>query len=164
MLRPTPGDPWGVEQHHWNTGANENQQLKPGGTCIHTNFSLQRRNSRQSITSFGIKCLREDLYLPIWYWIPKLHENLCKTQYIAGSAKYSTKPLSTALTKVLTAVKDDIQKYCATVYSRSGVSQMWILKIPKNFWIILNPCPSKKLTSLRRLIFQLSIPQYHMIN
>ena len=27
MLRPTPGDPWGVEQHHWNTGAEENQQL-----------------------------------------------------------------------------------------------------------------------------------------
>ena len=25
MLRPTPGDPWGVEQHHWNTGAEENQ-------------------------------------------------------------------------------------------------------------------------------------------
>ena len=24
MLRPTPGDPWGVEQHHWNTGAEEN--------------------------------------------------------------------------------------------------------------------------------------------
>ena len=21
MLRQTPGDPWGVEQHHWNTGA-----------------------------------------------------------------------------------------------------------------------------------------------
>ena len=21
MLRPTPGDPWGVEQHHWNTGS-----------------------------------------------------------------------------------------------------------------------------------------------
>ena len=30
MLRPTPGDPWGVEQHHWNTGAEENQQLNPG--------------------------------------------------------------------------------------------------------------------------------------
>ena len=24
VLRPTPGVPWGVEQHHWNTGANEN--------------------------------------------------------------------------------------------------------------------------------------------
>ena len=25
--RPAPGDPWGVEQHYWNTGAKENQQL-----------------------------------------------------------------------------------------------------------------------------------------
>ena len=31
VLRPTPGDPWGVEQHHWNTGAKEKQQLNPGG-------------------------------------------------------------------------------------------------------------------------------------
>ena len=31
VLRPTPGDPWGVEQHHWNTGAEGNQQLNPGG-------------------------------------------------------------------------------------------------------------------------------------
>ena len=35
MLRPTPGDPWGVEQHHWNTGAEENQQLNPGETWFH---------------------------------------------------------------------------------------------------------------------------------
>ena len=31
MLRPTLGDPWGVEQHHWNTGAKENKELNPGG-------------------------------------------------------------------------------------------------------------------------------------
>ena len=31
VLRTTPGDPWGVEQHQWNTGAKENQQLNPGG-------------------------------------------------------------------------------------------------------------------------------------
>ena len=31
MLRPTPGDPRGAEQHHWITGAKENQQLNPGG-------------------------------------------------------------------------------------------------------------------------------------
>ena len=31
MLRPTPEDPWGVEQDLWNTGAKENQQLNPGG-------------------------------------------------------------------------------------------------------------------------------------
>ena len=29
MLRPTPGDPWGVGQHHWDTVAEENQQLNP---------------------------------------------------------------------------------------------------------------------------------------
>ena len=34
MLRPTPGDPWGVEHHHWNTGAEENQQLNPGRYLI----------------------------------------------------------------------------------------------------------------------------------
>ena len=33
MLRPTPGDPWGVEQHHWNTGAEENQQLILKSSC-----------------------------------------------------------------------------------------------------------------------------------
>ena len=27
VLQPTPGGPWGVEQHHWNTAAKENQQL-----------------------------------------------------------------------------------------------------------------------------------------
>ena len=31
VLQPTPGDPWGVEHHHWNTGAKENQQLNPSG-------------------------------------------------------------------------------------------------------------------------------------
>ena len=31
VLRPTPGDHWGVEQHQWNSGAKENQQLNPGG-------------------------------------------------------------------------------------------------------------------------------------
>ena len=30
VLRPTPGEPRGAEQH-WNTGANEIQKLKPGG-------------------------------------------------------------------------------------------------------------------------------------
>ena len=31
VLLLTPGDPRGVEQYHWNTGAKENQQLNPGG-------------------------------------------------------------------------------------------------------------------------------------
>ena len=29
--RPTPGDPWGVEQHHWNTGAEETKPTQNPG-------------------------------------------------------------------------------------------------------------------------------------
>ena len=28
VLRPTPGYPWGVEQHHWNTGAKKTNNNK----------------------------------------------------------------------------------------------------------------------------------------
>jgi hypothetical protein len=42
--------------------------------------------------------------------------------------KYSSKSLSILLTKILTAVKERLQMYCVTVYARSGVNQMWILK------------------------------------
>ena len=36
VLQLTLGDPWGVEQHHWNTGAEENQQLNPGKLQLKT--------------------------------------------------------------------------------------------------------------------------------
>ena len=39
VLRPTPGYPLGVEQHHWNTGAEENLPI----TC--ENFAILRLNS-----------------------------------------------------------------------------------------------------------------------
>ena len=57
--------------------------------------------------------------------------NPYKQRYIAGSAKCSTKPLSQILTRILTAVKEGLQKYCDTAYAISGVSQMWILENSK---------------------------------
>ena len=65
------------------------------------------------------------------YWIPKLHKNPYKQRFIAGSAKCSTKGLSQLLTTLLTAVKDGLQSYCETTYSRNGINQMWILKNSK---------------------------------
>lgn len=35
-------------------------------------------------------------------------------------------PSSLLLNKILTAVKEELLEYCATVYSRSGVIHMWI--------------------------------------
>ena len=81
--------------------------------------------------TFGISLPEEDIDLPKLYWIPKLHKNPYKQRYIVGSAKCSTKPLSQILTRILTAVKEGLQKYCDTAYARSGVNQMWILKNSK---------------------------------
>ena len=68
-------------------------------------------NNLSVLTSYGIKCLKEDIDLPILYWIPKLHKNPYKQRYIAGPARCSTEPLSTVLTKVLTSVKDGLQRF-----------------------------------------------------
>ena len=60
-----------------------------------------------------------------------MHKNPFKHRFIAGSSKCLTKPLSILLTKLLTHIKQGLQKYCETSYSRSGVNQMWILKNSK---------------------------------
>ena len=60
-----------------------------------------------------------------------MHKNPYKHRFIAGSSKCSTKPLSILLTKLLTNIKQGLQKYCETSCSRRGVNQMWILKNSK---------------------------------
>ena len=59
-----------------------------------------------------------------------MHKNPYKHRFIAGSAKI-TKPQSILLTKLLTHIKQGVQRYCATAYSRCGENQMWILKNSK---------------------------------
>ena len=88
-------------------------------------------NHKSILISFGIQTNNEELDLPYIYWIPKMHKNLYKHRFIAGSSKCSTKPLSILLTKLLTHIKQGLQKYCETAYSRSGINQMWILKSSK---------------------------------
>ena len=79
------------------------------------------------MTSLSIPSGKESEDLPYLYWIPKLHKTPYKERYIAGSSTCSTKELSIHLTKILSAVKEGQQKYCETVYSRSGINHMWIL-------------------------------------
>ena len=89
-------------------------------------------NHKSVLTSFGIQSNSEELDLPYIYWIPKMHKDPYKHRFIAGSSRCSTKPLSILLTKLLTHIKQGLQKYCETAYSRSGVNQMWILKNSKD--------------------------------
>ena len=79
-------------------------------------------NHKSVLTSFGIETSDDELDLPyIYYWIPKMHKNQYKHRFIAGSSKCPTKPLSILLTELLTHIKQGLQKYCETAYSRSGI-------------------------------------------
>ena len=89
------------------------------------------QNHHSVMLTFEISLSEEDIDFPKLYWIPKLHKNPYKQIYISDSAKCSTKPLSQILTRILTAVKEGLQKYCDTAYARSDVNQMWILKPSK---------------------------------
>ena len=80
----------------------------------------------------GISTKDEELDLPSLNWIPILHKCPYKQRYIAGSYKCSTKPFSELLTSIVSAIKDGLQSYCETAYSRGGVNQMWILKNAKD--------------------------------
>jgi hypothetical protein len=89
-------------------------------------------NDRSFMTSLNISSGKESKDLPYLYWIPKLHKTPCKERYIAGSSTCSTKELSIHLTKIMSAVNEEEQKYCETVHSRSGINHMWILKTSKD--------------------------------
>ena len=82
-----------------------------------------------------------------------MHKNPYKHRFIAGSSKCSTKPLSILLTKLLTHIKQGLQKYCETAYSRSGVNQMWILKNSRELLEHLQSPNFNHITSIKSFDF-----------
>ena len=128
----------------------------PGNpTYTLTNFSTSEilENHKSVLTSFGIHTSDAELELPYIYWIPKMHKNPYKHRFIAGSSRCSTKPLSILLTKILTHIKQGLQKYCQTAYSRSGVNQMWILKNSKELLDHLKSRHFNQVTSIKSFDF-----------
>ena len=105
-------------------------------------------NQMSVLSSFGIDVNKEDHELPSLYWLPKMHKTPYKQRYIAGSYRCSTKPISKKLTKILTGIKEGLQKYCETAYSRSGINQMWILKNSKSLLESLKSRALKNVTSI----------------
>ena len=110
-------------------------------------------NHKSVLTSFGIETSDDELDLPYIYWIPKMHKNPYKHRFIAGSSKCSTKPLPILLTKLLTHIKQGLQKYCETAYSRSGINQMWILKNSKELLEHLKSPTFNPVTSIKSFDF-----------
>lgn len=99
-------------------------------TYTPVNFTKSEIINNQSsvLSSFGIKISKEDRDLPSMYWLPKLHKSPYKQRYIAGSSKCSTKQISSLLTKIFTVIKNELETYSETIFSRKGIYQMWILK------------------------------------
>ena len=120
-----------------------------------TDFSASEvlDNHKSVLTSFGIDPNEDELKLPYIYWIPKMHKNPYKHQFIAGSARCSTKSLSILLTKLLTHIKQCLQKYCETAYTGSGVNQMWILKNSKELLEHLKSPNFNHITSIKSFDF-----------
>ena len=83
------------------------------------------------IKSLGIELSDNDKRLPYLYWTPKLHKSPIH-RFIAGSSKFTTKQLSSLLTKILTVIKTGLEKYCSIKTSHTGVNNMWILKNSTN--------------------------------
>ena len=82
-----------------------------------------------------------------------MHKNPYKHRFIAGSSKCSTKPLSILLTKLLTHIKQGLQKYCETAFSRSGANQMLILKNSKELLEHLQSPNFNHITSIKSFDF-----------
>ena len=57
------------------------------------------------------------------------------------------------LTKILSAVKEGQQKYCETVYSRSGINHMWILKNSKDLLDNLKSRSFSQVSSIKTFDF-----------
>ena len=110
-------------------------------------------NHKSVLTSFGIETSDDELDLPYIYWIPKMHKDPYKHRFIAGSSKCSTKPLSILFTKLLTHIKQGLQKHCETAYSRSGINQMWILKNSKELLEHLKSPTFNRVTSIKSFDF-----------
>ena len=103
--------------------------------------------------SFGIELSDDDKRLPYLYWTPKLHKSPVKHHFIAGSSKCTTKQLSSLLTKILTVIKTELEKYCSIKTSHTGVNNMWILKEFHKFTVIIRPLRSHKATSIQTFDF-----------
>ena len=100
------------------------------------------------MSSFCVNIKDDDIDLPSLYWIPKLHKDPYKQRCIAGSSSSSTKPLSRLLTSILTTVKEGLKKYCNSIFSHSGINQMWILKNSKE---LLDNLQSHSLNSIHSI-------------
>ena len=118
---------------------------------IDDSFETIVKSHNQFIRSVGLEMSEEDQTLPYLYWTPKLHKSPYKHWFISGSSKCMTKDLSCLLTKILSAIKDELVRYCNTKTSCNGVNNMWILKNSTSLLSSLDQLDVRTATSVQTL-------------
>ena len=125
--------------------------LTPWEPCIqsHVFFASEVLDIHKSVLiSFGVETSDDELDLPYIYWIPKMHKIYINTDSLPVHPNVPPS-LSILLTKLLTHIKQGIQKYYETAYSRSGINQMWILKNSKELLEHLKSPTFNHVTSIK---------------
>ena len=59
------------------------------------------------------------------YWLAKLHKRPYKSHFIASSSSCTITKLSFLLPSCNTVIKNNVIKYCTTVYERNGKKLFW---------------------------------------
>ena len=77
-------------------------------------------------------------YLPLFYWLPKLHKQPYGTRFIAASNKCTTKPLSRLLTSCFKLITKHYEQYCNGTSCRTGVNCFWIINNSQQVLLTLN--------------------------
>ena len=103
-----------VKRYCYNCLLNELGFTSTSGNPTYTPSNLTKdeilQNHLSVLNTFNIPKNQDQFELPYLYWNPKLHKNPYKQRFIACSSKCSTKPLSLLLTKLITAVKESLQR------------------------------------------------------
>ena len=84
---------------------------------------------------FGLFIDEDHSKLAMLYWLPKLHKRPYKSRFIANSSACTTIELSIPLTSCLTAIKNNVIKYCKQFTKKMVKKIFGILKIQVKFLI-----------------------------
>ena len=77
------------------------------------------------LSTFGMKLLDINHYIPLLYWTSKQHKCPYKFRFIAGASKCYNKQLAIELSLALKCIKKHFKNYCKVIQKRTDISYYW---------------------------------------
>ena len=85
----------------------------------------QKVNEEKLSSTFGMKLLDINHYIPLLYWTSKQHKCPHKFRFIAGASKLYNKQLAIELSLALKCIKNHFKNCCKVIQKRTGISYYW---------------------------------------